>query len=730
MGKGVLFPGYNYLGPGNSLDNGEPVNKVDKVARDHDIAYSRARSKQDIFNSDWKAIKSFGSEFIKSPSIAAASGAVGLGIKTGVERSINKTIYPNNLPGMPKDHNVRLTLQEGTQRKPFYSYKYKKDRQKVGDIPLPKDPEDLPGSPSYSPEASPEPESTASEAVEPMENEDLANSFGSAPSSDGTSPRNPRSVAAGSRGGTSAGAATSGMRGTVELYRGVKQPAHTSFRTYKKQYRLRIINEDIQIKSATSGNKTSLYIRYPYHDIPVNALGFYLSGSEIRELQNYTFVKVKKGKCIAHNKTAVLTFETSSSTSNIGNNNIGIYMNVIDKKINNVRSGQLPDETIMLHEKFWGQPTVKSTSSWSNNVGNILGAQYVVQNFSNLFEYETPVMEKSSNNKDPWYDNNEMRIPYFDINPFIEKRFNASFNEGVFDVWEWDFDEHIFSLNEVNNFDNLMGTGQATELWSHETMPVHAFEVADHVPLSTTGRANINSTFVGSAAPGSLAVDSLSRFRNPEVGAAYPIHDRARNNNRGLPPSWVFGIEPLYTHKGNKNEIVPCFVDIILDVELTIELSMGCDYINQQKPTWWTPNYKHPKLTMSSTATVTNGAATNTHRGQYSVGNEILIHDTRQYIAKIGNKSMRPQDDQYTKNSFTSKTHRDKRAASNALRDELVKASVDIERPITRAWLNDRLKDVDTRIPSEISKAEIEKVTKYTKAQKAVLEDRMGTARR
>lgn len=32
-------PGYRYLGPGNSLDVGDPTNEADALAREHDIAY-------------------------------------------------------------------------------------------------------------------------------------------------------------------------------------------------------------------------------------------------------------------------------------------------------------------------------------------------------------------------------------------------------------------------------------------------------------------------------------------------------------------------------------------------------------------------------------------------------------------------------------------------------------------------------------------------------------------
>lgn len=37
--RGLVLPGYKYLGPGNGLDKGEPVNAADAAAREHDKAY-------------------------------------------------------------------------------------------------------------------------------------------------------------------------------------------------------------------------------------------------------------------------------------------------------------------------------------------------------------------------------------------------------------------------------------------------------------------------------------------------------------------------------------------------------------------------------------------------------------------------------------------------------------------------------------------------------------------
>ncbi|QHY93490.1 capsid [Adeno-associated virus Croatia cul1_12] len=39
--RGLVVPGYKYLGPFNGLDKGEPVNKADEVAREHDLEYNK-----------------------------------------------------------------------------------------------------------------------------------------------------------------------------------------------------------------------------------------------------------------------------------------------------------------------------------------------------------------------------------------------------------------------------------------------------------------------------------------------------------------------------------------------------------------------------------------------------------------------------------------------------------------------------------------------------------------
>ena len=65
LGKtGIEFhwPGYQYMGPGTHLEKrlkrGDPViNRLDRISKQHDIDYSRARNLQDKWKADDKMIR-------------------------------------------------------------------------------------------------------------------------------------------------------------------------------------------------------------------------------------------------------------------------------------------------------------------------------------------------------------------------------------------------------------------------------------------------------------------------------------------------------------------------------------------------------------------------------------------------------------------------------------------------------------------------------------------------
>lgn len=103
----LLYPKHNYLGPGNSLFNGQPINKADEIAQAHDWDYATSKTKEEIFDSDNTAIQAFDNNLKNNFNIPSLVGKYGLSIKSGFEKLINKTVYPWNLP--PKNELMSTT---------------------------------------------------------------------------------------------------------------------------------------------------------------------------------------------------------------------------------------------------------------------------------------------------------------------------------------------------------------------------------------------------------------------------------------------------------------------------------------------------------------------------------------------------------------------------------------------------------------------------------------------
>lgn len=91
----MLYPGHKYLGPGNPLDNGEPVDEADRIARDHDYSYDSAKSEWDIHKTDIESIGRFSYNSAKNIfDLPSAVGAAGLTAKKGLEVATGTTLYP------------------------------------------------------------------------------------------------------------------------------------------------------------------------------------------------------------------------------------------------------------------------------------------------------------------------------------------------------------------------------------------------------------------------------------------------------------------------------------------------------------------------------------------------------------------------------------------------------------------------------------------------------------
>ncbi|GLH16689.1 Uncharacterized protein GBIM_20922 [Gryllus bimaculatus] len=95
----MTLPGSKYIGPGNSLNAGEPVNNADTIAFLHDWAYVLAKSPQDVQEADEIAINYFDKEFKQSGNWQALVGEMGLCVKHFVELKLGRVLYPSMSPG-------------------------------------------------------------------------------------------------------------------------------------------------------------------------------------------------------------------------------------------------------------------------------------------------------------------------------------------------------------------------------------------------------------------------------------------------------------------------------------------------------------------------------------------------------------------------------------------------------------------------------------------------------
>lgn len=103
--RGFVPVPYKYLGPGNSLNRGEPYNNIDAHAQEHDIAYSSSKTQEDIKEADIKLLKQASDHFVEgvsgrgsiSDTIGSALAGIGIGSKYIVEKGTG-VLYPPNLP--------------------------------------------------------------------------------------------------------------------------------------------------------------------------------------------------------------------------------------------------------------------------------------------------------------------------------------------------------------------------------------------------------------------------------------------------------------------------------------------------------------------------------------------------------------------------------------------------------------------------------------------------------
>lgn len=85
-----VWPGYNYLGPGNPMDEAVPTSKLDALAKSHDEAYGKAEGRDDVLEADLNFIK----EAFYEDGIVGPIASVAIGTKV-VAESLFGNIYPS-----------------------------------------------------------------------------------------------------------------------------------------------------------------------------------------------------------------------------------------------------------------------------------------------------------------------------------------------------------------------------------------------------------------------------------------------------------------------------------------------------------------------------------------------------------------------------------------------------------------------------------------------------------
>lgn len=335
----VLYPGHNYLGPGNDLDAGTPVDKADEIAQKHDIEYSRATKKQDIFKSDKKAINNFRGDWQKNFNLPSLSGDIGLSIKHFVESNLDRTIYPWNLPNemgpMKRSAINHFADNEHGREKPYEKYSRQSN-----------------------------PSSDESQ---------VSSSSGMSSQNNGTGEVSQMDT---EPSGTSAavqmtgkGASQMSAHGqTAKIFSGYPQEPNWLYFTKKKTYRFTFKSTlpAVRLRNGIPVFRIGSAVR-----IPVENLMAYLSPQEVAHLQTYSLVELLHAKCNVFNYGIRLPFTTQEAASVTANASAQYPLCQWIGLEEDYNFYQDRDEVADTINKMIGTFQIPVTDEWTDNFTNL-----------------------------------------------------------------------------------------------------------------------------------------------------------------------------------------------------------------------------------------------------------------------------------------------------------------------------------------------------------------------
>nr|QTE04069.1 MAG: VP [Phylloscopus proregulus parvoviridae sp.] len=594
-----LYPGHNYLGPGNPLENGPAVDKSDQIAKKHDYAYHNATSIKDIYESDRQAIGEFARDFVIHPNLPSLAGAVGLGSKYLVEKNVTGVVYPKIGMSGRKEFFKKAQANENRRqaaRQPTIDNVFPARRVSGGSSskrPAEGEPEvdeQEPGTSSHQKKI----------AVEG--NEEMA-----AIGNDSTDVEMADMPTAAN--GSATSSSSSGMRGSAEFPIGIRQQTAKYTRVYSKQYHLRLFNRLNEYETPTvNGVVYNDYIPN-YHEIPCDLLAFYLNFSEMQRLRNKTQVRVKRCDVDVANHTAIISYETNAAGTQIGNNNLGITLCQLDPMIVRHRTGRanLRQQGAVIRNVFWGID-VNTLPPVGAPVSNMpgLSAEFITRNYNNRYRYRTvrQIVNRS---------HNTVAVPnvpmqFYNVNRHVIKRKNVSITEGNFTTWS-----HVPKSGVVfaQNF-GVMPPG------SVDTAPL-TINMNDHHNARARGITNVgvtpNTGFgnVQMGLPAPTSVNPVGQiapdiFRNigfdPDTMSRILIDDPYVNmgDKASHVPALIIGMDPQVgiVESTGVSTAVPCHVDLIITARIELEITEGVNYDDSNYGLLQEINYKFPNWRLYS----------------------------------------------------------------------------------------------------------------------------------
>jgi hypothetical protein len=387
--------------------------------------------------------------------------------------------------------------------------------------------------------------------------------------------------------------AQGGQRGTVPLPPGIRQPKRQYVATYTKQYQLRIFNELAAYTTPTyEGIQYNSFIP-PFHDIPCDLLAFYLNYSEMQRLRNKTSVQGLEFNVSVANHTAIITYETNASGTQIGNNNLGVTMCVLDPALHKYRTGVAVEaqQGDLVNRICWGtNANALVPSATPSTALQGLSAQYITRNFTNKYCYLTPRAAPTRTHNG--LTQTVIPMQFFNINRFISKRVNVSMEEGVIATWSHKPKHgHYFG-----RYANLYGRGgiQASNF------------VSGQKPLAMrpliTGTTNMQNQVAGAAPTSTFNVIGNMYndiWENETNLTRINIENHFAGDTQTIdhPDVLTLGIEPQIAINNGVDQpvAIPLHVDLIVTAMCKLLITEGTDYCEANYGTQEEYEFKFPQ---------------------------------------------------------------------------------------------------------------------------------------